>query len=264
MTRSGRVVVQARLGPTGTFLSRLDSSGLIAARATPWGVFLVSAGASPLGGDELATEIHVGTDANLVVRSVGATLARRGPQAQSGSSATVLAVLEDRAHLTLMPEPGIAGEGANHRSSLNVDVAPSARLYVRDEVILGRSGERPGTWWSDRAISVGGRPLLVSEIGLGPDAPLWAMPNVLGGARAQSSLVLVHRELTGVSAETAECNGAVGARLPLAGPGVEISAFGCSLEACRVVVAKLAERVLDLWPFGDPDSERHGSRRHAS
>jgi len=261
MTRSGRVTIEAELGPTGTVLTRLGSSGLLAARATPWGVFLVSAGAGPLGGDELLTEVHVGTAASLLVRTVGAVLARRGPHGRSQSLSTVRAVLDEGAQLTLVPEPGIAGEGADHRSRLHVVLAPSARLFVRDEIVLGRTGERPGTWWSDRTISIGSRPLFVSEIGLGPDAPLWKMPNVLGGAQTQSSLLLVHRDLTGVSSETLTCDGAIGARLPLAGPGVEITAFGSSLQACRRVVDKLAEGILSSWPKSDPgivrDQLRH-------
>jgi urease accessory protein len=251
MTRTGRVVVEAEAGARGTVLSRLESSGLTAVRATPWGVFLVSAGASPLGGDELRTDIHVGRDATLLVRSVGAVLARRGPIARSSSSSTMRAVLDERADLTLAPEPGIAGAGADHHSTLHLEIDPSARLCARDEVVLGRTGEPPGTWWSERVISVGHRPLLASRVGLGPGAPLWPVPNVLGSARAQSSLLLVHRDLTGISAATDECDGAVGARLPLAGSGMEITAFGTSLRACRTLVAKLAERVLAMWPILD-------------
>jgi len=234
----GRVVVRAERRSSHTVLSRLECAGVLAARSTPWGLYLVAAGASPVGVDRLEVDLELGEGAELEVRTLGATLARRGSRA-GASRATTRAVVRDGAALAYLPEPGIACVGARHRCEAVIDVAPTARLCWRDEVVLGRHGERvPGSWWSALSIARGSRPLLASELGLGPAAPLWQSPVALDGARAVSSVVLVAPELDARPA-TSEVPGARGGRFPLAGPGVEVIALGESLAACRAVVDSL-------------------------
>ncbi len=57
--------------------------------------------------------------------------------------------------------------------------------------MAGRHGEAPGGFTSRLDIERDDRPLLRQELGLGPVAPGWSGPAVLGGAKASGMVVVV-------------------------------------------------------------------------
>jgi len=223
--------------------ARLECSGALAARPTPSALYLVGAGAHPIGGDALEVRLALGPDARLEVRSTGASLARRGV-GDAASSMRTDVHLADRASLRWLPDPGIAAAGARHKARTRIVLAASSRLQWRDEVVLGRHGEGvPGSWLSHLEILVSRRPLLVAELGLGPAATSWQLPGVLGGARALSALVVVHPpwQVAPPAARVDSSGSARALLLPLAGPAVEAMAWGDDLGSCRLLLSGLLD-----------------------
>lgn len=239
----GRVVVGVATSAGGArpTLSHLHCSGALAARLTPDGLFLVGAGAHPVGDDRIDVEIDVGPDTAITVRSSGATLARRGER-DAVSVASTSASVARGSTLCWLVEPGVAAAGARHHSRVVVTLDLSARLVWREEVVLGRFGEDvPGSWRAGIDVRRGERPLFVGELDLGPAAPQWTSASVFGGARSMVSTLVVDPDRpTGAwHGATAAAGSALGAALPLAGPGVELLGWGASLSDCRDGVAGL-------------------------
>ena len=176
-----RLVEVAGAAATGLspVVEEIRSSGALAFRPTAWGVWMVGTEAHPIGGDRLVVRVAIGPGCSAAIRSVGATVARRGPfPGRSSTIATVIRV-GPSGSLTWQPEPGVASFGADHLSEVRVRLASDAKLTWRDEWVLGRHDEGPGTWRSRIRISVGARPLLVSELAAGPAAPGWTSRFVL-------------------------------------------------------------------------------------
>jgi urease accessory protein len=208
-------------------------------------VYLVGGAAGPLAGDLLALTVDLGPGARVEIRSVAATIALPGrPAGQdegdpAGWSRLDLTVrIGAGAELRWLPEPLIAAAGCRHTSRAVIDVAASGRLTWRDEIVCGRHGEQPGDLRTELDVRYAGRPLLVHDLAIGPDAPGWAGAAVLNGARAVGSLLVVgetsptgtsptETSPTGTSpaetspAETSPTDaGPYAATMPLAGPGV--------------------------------------------
>ena len=162
---------------------------------------------------------------------------RLGLGAGPSTIAVVVTVAEGGA-LDWQPEPGVAAAGADHHGDVRIRMAPGARVLWRDEWVLGRTGEEPGSWTSRIQVAYAGRPLLVSELATGPAAPGWLSSAVLAGARAVSSLVVVDPAQE-FEPGRGSCGSAVGTRLPLAGPGAQITSWGDALADCRKVVDHL-------------------------
>lgn len=244
--------VSAEIGPgTGAAsLRRLVASGALALRPAGDALYLVGAGAHPIGGDELRVRLDLAARATAVVRSVGATLARRGAPGAGASRQETVVEVGDRACLVWAPEPGIAATGACHEARSFVSLSGSARLSWLEELVLGRHGEDPvGSWTSALEVRLDGRPILVTELGLGPAHPSWGSSATFAGATALAALVLVDPALpvesfAGAAATATATDGAPGVVLPLAGPGVEILAWGATLPAARATLSSLAAGVL--------------------
>ncbi|MFI1204953.1 urease accessory protein UreD [Streptomyces sp. NPDC020883] len=49
----------------------------------------------------------------------------------------------EHAQLHWLPRPLISAAGSDLRQTWSIDLAPTARLVVREEQILGRAGEPP-------------------------------------------------------------------------------------------------------------------------
>ncbi|GAA2458751.1 hypothetical protein GCM10010191_93480 [Actinomadura vinacea] len=227
MTRgyTARAAVTAELGPAGrTRLTRLRSDGPLALRAAAGALYLVGAAAGPLGGDDLELEVTVGPGARLAVRSAAASLALPG---KGESRTTVRAEVGAGGHLDFAPEPAVAAAGCRHRAVARIALAEGATLRWREELILGRYGERPGRHTSRFDVTVGGAPLLRHELRL-DDPAVRASRAVLGEAGAAGSVLLAGPELTG-SPRTGEG----WAVLPLAGAGVLVTALAPDSAALR-------------------------------
>jgi urease accessory protein len=236
------LAVSRGAGP-GPKVERLSSRGALAFRPTPWGAWLVGTAAHPLGGDELSVEVRIGEGCDLLVRSLSATVARRGPGTGASPRSTIATRAEvgDGATLVWAVEPGLAAAGADHVSEVDIDLAPRARLAWWDEFVLGRYGEEPGTWRSRIRIRRARSPLLASDLEAGPETAGWRSPAVLGGARAFCSVTVVDPEGLPPPDEPRprRRDGATGLVAGLEGPGLQCSAWGDRLHACRALVAEL-------------------------
>ncbi len=237
--------VRARVdGRGGTVLPVLESRGPIALRRTRGSgatahVTLVGAMSGPHGGDHFTLRADVGAGARLRVGSAAATLAlpgQHGGQARQDVRITVAAGGE----LHWLPEPLVSVAGSELAVHTRVDLEPGARLVLREELVLGRTGEDPGRLTSRLAVRVDGRLVLDQELDCGPGAPGgWDGPAVLGGHRAVGQLVLCEPEFAekpvapGVPAKGL-------AVLPLTGPAVLVGAV--APDALRL------RRLLDRAP----------------
>jgi urease accessory protein len=144
---------------------RIESSGGIAARETePDTVHLVSAAATPLGGDSICVRIVVEPGARLRVRSAAATMTLPGP-ATPESHANWL--LEVAGELDLDPQPTVVAAASRHIASTRLTVEQSGRVKLRERVQIGRTDERQGFWSGSLHADVDGAPLLRHRIELG-------------------------------------------------------------------------------------------------
>lgn len=220
-------------------------------------IHLVGGAGGPLAGDDLGLDISVGAGAHLVVRSVAATVALPGHGA-GPSTFAVRARVGPAAALSFLPEPTVVARGARHRMITEITLAADASLRYREEILLGRFGEPGGDLETSLHVDVDQasrrRPLLRQELRLGPDVPGVAGPAVLAGARAVGS-VLVAGPLPGLEPVTG--SGSVGAGvalLPLAGPGVLVSALADDALMLRRRLDSLAGPLIgalaDALPVG--------------
>ncbi|MFH9438797.1 urease accessory protein UreD [Streptomyces rochei] len=182
---NGRATTVPLLHSDGPFhLRRLRARGAQAR------VCVLGAMSAPLGGDRLALEITAETCARLEVTNAAATIALRGPTTALATYDVRIRVDED-ASLHWLPEPLISTRGSILHQTFTVDLAPTSRLLMREEQLLGRSGEAPGHLTTRLTVRRGGRPLLDQHSAYGHPAPAWDGPAVLGGHRATGQLLLV-------------------------------------------------------------------------
>lgn len=222
---ASHAVVVAERGPGGrTRLPRLRSDGPLALRESGGAVYLVGAGAGPLGGDDLELTIEVGAGACLEIRSAAASLVLPGRRA-AVSRLTVRARVAAEGRLVFAPEPAIAAAGCDHRAFADVGLEEGAELFWREEIVLGRHGERPGRYISRFDVTACGVPLLRHELHVDDAATSAA---VLGDAKAVGTVLLSGRNLA------PEPHAAEGlAVLPLAGPGVLVTALAADTVRLR-------------------------------
>ncbi|HEY0718334.1 MAG TPA: urease accessory protein UreD [Streptosporangiaceae bacterium] len=242
-----RAELVAEPGPGGTVrLPVLWSQAPLILRRTADAVYLVSGAAGPLGGDTLELVIDVRAGATLRLRTVAAAVALPGRSGQE-SRFTVTATVGAGARLEYLPEATVAADGARHRTQVSVRLAADATLVLRDEVLLGRHGERGGACCTrlavDRDSAAGWRPLLRHELDIsGTDAP-GSGPAVLAGHRAAGTLLTVDPGAAGD--RDGPAGGAVGpwvAVMPLAGPGVLVTALAHDTRTLRHRLGLLSTR----------------------
>lgn len=188
-THNGRTTTVPLLHNDGPFhLRRLRAHGEQAR------VRVLGAMSAPLGGDRLALGITVETRARLEVTSAAATIALRGPTTVPATY-DVRVRVGDHATLHWLPEPLISTQGSTLHQTFAIDLAPTSHLLMREEQLLGRSGEPPGHLTTRLTVHRGGRPLLDQHTAYGDPAPAWDGPAVLGTHRATGQLLLVDPEL---------------------------------------------------------------------
>ncbi|MGW6878913.1 urease accessory protein UreD [Streptomyces goshikiensis] len=213
----------------GTALPLLTGEGPLALRRTRGegaeaGVMLVGAMSAPLGGDHLAVEADVGAGARLALATAAATLALPG---RGGVPARydVRLTLEGDAALRWLPEPLVSVRGSDLRVRTRAELAPGARLLLREEQVLGRAGEPGGLLRSRLTVTRAGRPLLDQELACGPGAPAgWDGPAGLAGHRSLGQLLVVDPAFEKAPAAAAVL-GEFAAVTPLAGPAVLVTAL---------------------------------------
>ncbi|UUO03142.1 urease accessory protein UreD [Mycolicibacterium novocastrense] len=144
---------------------RIECTGGLAARLTgPDTVHLVSAAATPLGGDVLHFRVVVEPDARLRIRTAAATMALPGAKTLDSQAIWELDVA---GLLDLDPEPTIVAADSRHHNSVRLDLGAPGRVRIRERVQIGRSGERHGFWSGSLHADVDGAPLLRHRIELG-------------------------------------------------------------------------------------------------
>ncbi|MEU6279230.1 urease accessory protein UreD [Streptomyces sp. NPDC047028] len=233
---SARVVARAD-GRGGTALPVLDGEGPLALRRTRAGggearVMLVGAMSGPLGGDHFSLAARVEAGAGLHVGSAAATLALPGQSPDAARYDVRLDVAEG-AELHWLPEQLISAQGSDLYVATRADLAPGARLVLREEQVLGRAGEEPGRLTSRLAVRVGGRTVLDQELACGPGAPGgWDGPAVLAGHRALGQLVVVRPEFAAHPVD-ARMLGEGAALMPLAGPAALVTAVAADALLLR-------------------------------
>jgi urease accessory protein len=255
--RSVRAVarIEAATGAGGaTVLPVLTGEGSLAPRRTPVrgeplsaGVTVVGAMGGPLGGDRLRVEAGVGPGARLVVGTAAATVALPGPDGEEAAYDVRLTV-RDGGSLDWLPQPLIAARGSVLRTTTRVELAPTARLLLREEQILGRHAEEPGRVLSRLTVHRAGRPLLDQALSYGPGVPGTA--GTLGGHRAVGQILWADPafERAPAAARTWTNDGAPAALVPLAGPAVLITALAPDGLRLRRALDGALDAVLDRPP----------------
>jgi urease accessory protein len=209
-------------------LPRLRSQVPLVLRPTREAVYLVSAGGGPVGGDALDLRIEVRAGAALRLRTVAASTALPGADGAE-SALSVRASVAPGGTLEYLPEPMVVADGARHTTDIRVDLAAGATLVLRDEVILGRHGERGGACRTRLRAHYDGRPLLRHDVAVDGGDAVSLGPAVLAGHRAYGTVLraggpglsVVPRARPGVAV------------MPLAGPGVLVSALAADSLALR-------------------------------
>jgi urease accessory protein len=242
----------AEAGPGGSLRLPVQRSQVpLVLRRTPEAVYLVSGAAGPLGGDTLELRIEVRAGATLRLRTVAAAVALPGRHGEA-SRLTVTATVGPGARLEYLPEPTVAADGARHRTEVMVRLAADATVLLRDEVLLGRHGERGGACRTrlavDRDSARGWRPLLRHELDVSGTDAASSGPAVLAGHRAAGTLVSVEPDATGEAGGVGGASGIGGvggtsgaggvaepwvAVMPLAGPGVLVTALAHDTRVLR-------------------------------
>ncbi|MEU1127077.1 urease accessory protein UreD, partial [Streptomyces sp. NPDC005899] len=239
-------------GRGSTALPVLESDGPLAVRRTrsPEAAYarvtVVGAMTAPLGGDRLAVEVRADAGARLTVDSAAATVALPGPGPDAGpASYDITLSVGEGAVLRWLPEQLVSARGSELDMTTRVELAPGARLVLREEQILGRHGEHTGSLATRLTVRLAGRPLLDQRLAYGPAAPGgWDGAAVLGGHRAVGQLLVVDPVFGEAPAEPALL-GAGAVLTPLAGPAVLVTALAAD--------ARLLRQVLDEALSGLPD-----------
>jgi urease accessory protein len=144
---------------------RIECVGGVAARRTDaHTVHLVSAAATPLGGDTIRVRVVVGPGAELRLRTAAATMAMPGAVTMESRADWVLEV---EGELDLDPQPTIVAGHARHVTSTRLAVAGRGSIRLRERIQIGRSGERQGFWTGSLRADVDGTPLLRHRMELG-------------------------------------------------------------------------------------------------
>jgi urease accessory protein len=144
---------------------RIECVGGLAGRRTDADtVHLVSAAATPLGGDTIRVRVVVQHGAVLRLRSAAATMAMPGTVTMESRASWDLEVA---GRLDLDPQPTIVAGQARHVTSTRLTVTGEGRVRLRERVQIGRSHERDGFWSGSLYADVDGAPLLRHRIELG-------------------------------------------------------------------------------------------------
>ncbi|HJP72717.1 MAG TPA: urease accessory protein UreD [Pseudonocardiaceae bacterium] len=208
----------------------------IALRPTgPGQVHLIQAAGGPLGGDELGLDLAVAADAEIEVRSAAATVVQPGPD---GEPAHWSMRADTAGALRWWPEPTVVCANADYRARLTVDLATGARLILREQVILGRVGEKGGRYRGRLTVRVAGVPLVDTETVLdGADTAL-SGPAGSAGFRVFGSVLVVGPDLPKLDESAHVDAGVRSAVLPLDGPGYLLLALGDTAAAVDLACSR--------------------------
>jgi len=225
-------------------------------------VHVVQAAGGPLGGDDLGLAVRVGSGARLELRTAAATVVQ--PGSPPGPARWTLDVeLAGGAHLDWRPEPTVVCDGAELRSTVRIRLSGRAGTVFREEIVLGRAGQRGGRYHGELAVEYEDVPLLVHSLLLDGADPALSGPAGTGGCRAVGMMLVVGADLPGPAEGAGEQPGLRWACSALDGPGRLLLAVG-DAPAVAAVLDHAAEPMLPQQPGRCPratsGSERVGGR----
>lgn len=226
-TRISRLRADTPLSPRPTIASGEEPfvRGGDAAR-----IRMSASAAGPVGGDTYVLDIHVGAGSTLVIRDVGATLVLPGPHGETSRWITRLRV-DEGGTCVWVPEPVIAAAGCRHHHVIDAELAAGARLLYREEIVLGRHREEPGSLAARLSVRRGGDPTVVQQLDLGPEAIGSGATSVFGAHRALGNVIVVDPDgAPGPVAAAPDAGSAVMRQDPAC---VQITAVGQDLPALR-------------------------------
>ena len=210
---NGGVRIRTEAGADGrTRIVELAASAPLGAKITGDTVHLIGTAAAPLDGDVVTIDLEVGDHTKLTVGTVAATMAWPARGDVSPSVMIIRAKVGEGAVLQWLPEQLVPVRGCRHIQRCEVQLAPTASVLWREEVVLGRFGEAPGMLDAELRVVRAGTPLLHQQLQLdGTEARAHRAPSLLAGARAVGSLLVagpgVPEHLA--QASTADLRGAV-------------------------------------------------------
>lgn len=140
------------------------TGGVTARRTGADTVHLVSAAATPLGGDTVRVRVVVERGARLWLRSAAATMAMPGNLSMESRSSWDLEVA---GLLDLDPQPTIVAGSARHISTTRLSLSDEGQARVRERIQIGRSYERQGFWSGAMYADVNDVPLLRHRVDMG-------------------------------------------------------------------------------------------------
>lgn len=231
---NGGVVIRTEVGGDGrTRVVELTASAPFAAKIVGDTVHLIGAAAAPLDGDRIVFDLDLAAGTCLTVRSVAATMAWPGREGAPPSTMEIRARVGDHAVLRWLPEPIVPVRGCRHELRTSVELARTARLVWREEFVLGRAGEPPGTLDAHTRVERAGQAVLHQHLSIdGTPAAKHRAASLLGDARAVGSLLVVGPGVPEHCATVSE-GGLRGAVLELEAGGRLASATSTSVPAMR-------------------------------
>jgi urease accessory protein len=149
-------------------------------------VGLVATSALLLGGDAVDLAVELGPGTRLDLFDVAGTVAYHG-RGRPAVWRTALA-LDDGAGLTYSGQPLVVSDGADVTRVVRVDAAGSARLSLRETLVLGRHGQAGGRVRSRTDLRVDGADVWREDTDLDP-AGLRDLPGLLGGCRVVDTVL---------------------------------------------------------------------------
>jgi urease accessory protein len=186
-------------------------------------VGLLATTALLLGGDEVEVVVEVGPGAALDLFDVAGTVAYHG-RGRPATWRTTITVADD-ACLTYAGQPFVVSDGADVTRTLDLALGGSARLQLRETLVLGRDGQTGGRVRSRTGLRVGGVEVWREDADLDP-AEIRDFPGLLAGRRVVDTLLTV------------------GQPAPTAPPAVAYALLGGRGTVTRYLGAELADSPL--------------------
>lgn len=178
MQARAEVIAESRDGRVAYPLLRSDPPLLL--RPTLSGLTLQAGAAGPIGGDQLELLIRVRPGTRLDVSTTAAMVVLPGPEP---SRLDVSIVVEAGATLNWIPEPLVSVVNSHHIQRLTVDAASDSTIRLSEILVLGRSGEHPGTLESGLRVSYDGSVVLhqATHLGAPAETAVWSGPAITAG-----------------------------------------------------------------------------------
>lgn len=155
-----------------------------------------------LGGDEVELDVEVGPGARLDLYDVAGTVAYHGRGTPAGWRLTI--TIADGGALRYRGEPFIVSDGADVRRTTHLQLAPTAGLWLRETLVLGRTGQRGGRLRSRTRLRVADADVWSEDQDLDPDGDRRS-PGLLGDRRVIDSVLRVGSQVSVGDRPAAPC-----------------------------------------------------------